>query len=279
MKNLCRNIAFKGEDEDLRDAEAFLSKAFGVAVALIGVWPKLADWMKPLVADQLVRRKKWAVALLGAIEREAIPRIALNANQARQILAFKDDSLTEKVTEVWGKLRSERDPQRENVIRKMKRVVQGGKGDPVAGQQVFIELCAQCHKLYDYGADVGPDLTGVGRSDVDLLLSNILDPNLVIGAGYEPVLVETVEGELLTGLVVEDSPQRVVIKAAGGVMTTVMDDQIEEMEYSKLSIMPEGLEEGLNKRAFRDLIALLLTESSPGPWPDVEPVVTVPVGR
>lgn len=31
------DIAFKGEDEDLRDAEAFLSKAFGVAVALIGV--------------------------------------------------------------------------------------------------------------------------------------------------------------------------------------------------------------------------------------------------
>ena len=153
-------------------------------------------------------------------------------------------------------------------------LVRQGKGDAVAGQLVFIKLCAQCHKLYDYGAEVGPDLTGVGRSELDQLLSNILDPSLVIGAGYKSMLVLTVDGEVLTGLPVEDSDERLVLKLNGGALLTVPREDIEQTKLADLSLMPEDLQKGLTDQEFRDLIELLMTKERPAPWPDIEPVIT-----
>ena len=48
---------------------------------------------------------------------------------------------------------------------------------------------------------------GTGRNDFGQLLSNVLDPSLVIGAGYQARTVATTDGRVLAGLVVEDGPQ------------------------------------------------------------------------
>ena len=75
---------------------------------------------------------------------------------------------------------------------------------PVAGQSVFGKLCAQCHKIYGEGQDVGPELTANGRNDFDQLVSNVFDPSLVIGPGYQATTIATTEGRILTGLLIED---------------------------------------------------------------------------
>ena len=262
--------------EQHRDVIAALAASREPAVAgmLIGAWSELADGVAPLAADLLARRREWARPLLEAIERKAVPRAAINTNQARQITGFGDDALNELLTEAWGTLRSGRNPEREKLIRQTRNMVRRGTGDAVAGQQVFIKLCAQCHKLYDYGAEVGPDLTGVGRSELDQLLSNILDPSLVIGAGYESMMVLTVDGEVLTGLPVEDSDERLVLKLNGGTTITLPREDVEQTKLADLSLMPEDLQKGLSDQEFRDLIELLMTKERPAPWPDVEPVIT-----
>ena len=251
-----------------------LSSSPKVGSMLVAAWPKLADRIKPLAADLLARRAVWAAALLDALENKTIPTTAVNANQARQILGFNDERLAKQLTRVWGTLRQGRDPEREKLVARMRRVVERGKGDPIAGQQIYIQRCAQCHKLYDYGADVGPDLTGVGRTDLDQLLTNVLDPNLVIGSGYQSQLVLTRADEVLTGLLVEDSDRRVVLKTNGGATITIGRKDIVEMKEAEVSLMPEGLEKDLSDQGFRDLIALLRTHRSPAEWPDVEPVIT-----
>ena len=58
---------------------------------------------------------------------------------------------------------------------------------------MFKKLCAQCHKIYGEGQDVGPDITATAGPDFDQLLSNVFDPSLVIGPGYQATTVATTE--------------------------------------------------------------------------------------
>jgi putative heme-binding domain-containing protein len=82
----------------------------------------------------------------------------------------------------------------------------------------------------------------------------------VIGSAYQARMLLTSDGRLLTGLVVEDSPQRVVLKLQGGKLETIPREDIQQMRTSELSLMPEGLEKQLSPQETADLFAFLLLE-------------------
>src|SRR5690606_24701368 len=145
----------------------------------------------------------------------------LNINQVRALVSRNDEELVKAVREHWGVVRTGRDPKREEFVNEMKGLIQKTPGDPLEGRVVFNKLCAQCHKMHGEGKEVGPDITTNGRSSFEQLLSNVFDPSLVIGAGYQPLTVATTDGRVLTGLVVEHSDQRIVLKVQGGKLETV----------------------------------------------------------
>src|SRR5262249_23080206 len=158
----------------------------------------------------------WSKRLLGEIAAKKIAPSVLNVNQVRKLLTSKDKALVKQVTDVWGTLRTERNPQREKVVAQMRDLIRKTPADAHRGVAVFNKVCPQCHKLPGEGLDVGPNIPANGRSDFDQLLSNVFDPSLVIGAGYQATTIVTKAGQVLSGLVVEDSPQRVVLKVQGG---------------------------------------------------------------
>ena len=137
------------------------------------------------------------------------------------------------------------------------------KGDPQKGIAVFKKLCAQCHKIYGEGQEVGPDLTNDGRANFDLLLSNVFDPSLVIGASYQATNVVTVQGRSLTGLLVEDGPKRVVLKLQGGKLETIPRGDVDVLSVSKVSLMPEDVEKQLKPQEIADLFAFLTLDQPP----------------
>ncbi len=108
----------------------------------------------------------------------------------------------------------------------MRRLLTERPGDAQAGQAIFNRVCGQCHKIYGQGQEVGPDLTSNGRSSFEQLLSNVLDPSLVIGSGYLARTVITADGRVLTGLTVEDSPQHVILKIQGGKLETISREDV-----------------------------------------------------
>ena len=128
---------------------------------------------------------------------------------------------------------------------------------------MFRKVCGQCHKIHGEGQEVGPDITANGRASVAQLLSNVFDPSLVIGASYQARTVITNDGRVLTGLVVEDNAQRVVLKVQGGKQETIARDDIDELKVSELSLMPEGLETQLQGAELIDLLAFLLLDKPP----------------
>jgi len=248
-----------------RQALAALGRLDDAAVAeiVLAAWPSLEPDLQPQAIELLTGRIPWALRLLAAVDRGEVPPSALNLNQVRKLLATQDEQLGRLVAKTWGTVRTERNPDRERVIAQMRRLLRESRGDPHQGAAVFRRLCGQCHKIYGSGQEVGPDLTTNGRSSFEQLLSNVFDPSLVIGAAYQARTVLTVDGRVLTGLLVEDSEQRIVLKVQGGKLEIVPRADVEEYAVSQLSLMPEDLERQLSPSELADLFAFLLLDRPP----------------
>jgi len=236
-----------------------------IAAMVLNHYPRMEPELKPRAIELLTQRAMWARPLVEAVAEKRVSADVVNVNQVRRLQDSDDSELVQRVTAIWGTVRTERNPQRELVIAEIRRFLSATPGDPQAGAAVYKKVCAQCHKLYGEGQDVGPDITANGRGSFEQLLSNVLDPSLVIGVNYQARTIATTDGRILTGLLVEDSPQRVVLKMQGGKLETVPRNEVEEFHVSKLSMMPEDLEKQLSRQEMADLFAFLATNKPPEP--------------
>jgi putative heme-binding domain-containing protein len=234
-----------------------------LADLLLAQYPKLDPRLQPLAIDLIMQREPWAAKLLGAVLANKLPKSVLNANDLRKIMDSDDREAIWAVEKAYGRIREERNPGREKVVAGMGDYLRKNMGNPFAGQHVFENLCGQCHTIYGKGAKIGPDITANGRSNFDQLLSNVFDPSLVIGPGYQVVTVVTRDGRNLTGLLAEDNDQRVVIRIPGGSEEVVPRSEVKYTRPSKLSMMPEGIENLLSRRDLSDLFAFLCLDKPP----------------
>ena len=124
------------------------------------------------------------------------------------------------------------------------------------GRLVFNQICAQCHHLFDTGGQVGPDITGANRSDLDYLLQNILFPNAVIPNEYRQTILETKDNRVLTGIVKSAEGPAYVLQTANE-LVTVPKGEVAKVDLLETSMMPEGLLAGVDPQAMRDLLYYL----------------------
>jgi putative heme-binding domain-containing protein len=134
-------------------------------------------------------------------------------------------------------------------------------GDVRRGQAVFNSTkaaCASCHAIGYLGGNIGPDLTRIGgiRSERDLLES-IVFPSASFVRSYEPVLVATKSGKFYNGLVRKDSPDEIVLALNATEEARISRKDIEDVQPSKVSIMPAGLDQQLSVQDLADLVAFL----------------------
>jgi putative membrane-bound dehydrogenase-like protein len=136
-----------------------------------------------------------------------------------------------------------------------------GEGDVRRGQVVFYgakAACSTCHAIGYLGGKIGPDLTRIGgiRNRRDLLES-IVFPSASFVRSYEPMVVVTVQGQVVSGNVHQDGKDEIVLIVAADQMVTIARDEIEEMRPGKTSIMPAGLDKQLTPQELADLLAFL----------------------
>jgi putative heme-binding domain-containing protein len=135
-------------------------------------------------------------------------------------------------------------------------------GDARRGRELFdnekLTKCALCHKVQAQGGEVGPDLSHIGgKFDRPHLIESLLEPSRQIVEGFRTSVVVTVDGRTLTGIVREQSPERIVLFDAAGGRHVVATRDVEQRETSPASLMPERLETLLTREQFTDLIAYL----------------------
>ena len=207
----------------------------------------------------LVTRSAGATALLQAIADGRISRADLTPFHARQIASLNDASLTKRLNAVWGSVRTSDAEKRASSgrLRQELSVERLKSADLSHGRQLFNLACAACHKLYGEGGNVGPDLTGSGRSQLDYLLENIVDPSAVVSADYRMTVATLKDGRVLNGLLRDQNARTATIQSQTG-PTTFERTEIASLQDSVLSVMPEGLLESLKPDDRRDLIGYLM---------------------
>lgn len=149
-------------------------------------------------------------------------------------------------------------------LRKLEPMLAAG-GDIGRGRRIFFGekvACYNCHTIGNQGGHVGPDLTGVGaiRSGHDILEA-IVFPSASFVPGFEIYNVET-KAESFSGVRGDDTADAVSLVTGPHAEVRIPRKQIISMKPSKVSLMPEGLDEGLTRSEFIDLLAFLQSQTS-----------------
>ncbi len=213
---------------------------------------------RPKVVSILASRASFAMVLLKAMRSGDIPRDALSAFQVRQIHNLGDEELSAAVAEVWGGVR-ETSEEKQRVIETLRDTLtpeQLAAADRGAGRALFVKNCQNCHRLYGEGGQIGPDLTGGNRDDLDYLLSNIVDPSAVVDKDYRMTLVATDDGRVLSGLVTARTDRTLKLHTATESLT-IDRREVADEKLTEKSPMPAGLLDNLTPNEIRDLISYL----------------------
>lgn len=149
---------------------------------------------------------------------------------------------------------------REDLIKEIAQA----KGVADSGKAVFRRICVACHKFGAEGIEYGPHMDGVGgRLKREDIIESVLDPNAKIAPGFLTTNVETKDGAAYSGFVMNESPETLTLKVAGGVTQEVKVADIKKRENLKQSSMPEGLANGMSPSEFLDLVEFLSSLKSP----------------
>ncbi len=227
-----------------------------VADQIIAQWRGFTLPTRFAAAEVLSSRGKWLGPFFKGLETKTISSTDIPVTVVRALFNRDDAVVQEYTTRLIGRYRAA-SIDRLKLIEAKKKVVQEGPVDLGAGREIATRVCLVCHKFNGEGAEVGPDLTGVGRSSLDALLANVIDPNQVVGRGYENVEVTTKDGRSISGRLVEDTATRVKLLGAGSKEEIIARSDITALRVSELSVMPEGLEQ-MPDPDFRNLIQFIL---------------------
>ncbi len=213
--------------------------------------------------EALASREAWTKAMLDAIANEKISATGFPAPVRRSLATSQNKAIQDQAFKVLGAWQDS-SADVKNLIALKRQAALTGEPNMENGKLIFQGTCMICHEFHGGGQKVGPDLIGSGRSNLDAILANIIDPNQIIGNGYENFVVVTKDGRNLAGRVVEDTPGHVKLLGPGGAAQVVPRDQIANLTNTKQSLMPMGFG-ALPDEAFRDLVWYILAPPEEGP--------------
>jgi putative heme-binding domain-containing protein len=226
--------------------------------AILKVYEKLDTAGKRDALMTLASRVTFAKALMAAVARGVVKASELPADIVRQLRAHGVKDINATLDKVWGVSRSTPAAKLAEIA-KYKKLLEAKVNRPVdlpRGRALFQRTCGQCHKLYGQGGEIGPDITGSNRNNLDYLLTNILDPNAEIPNDYRTTILHTKDNRVLVGVIRRSEGQSVTIAMPAEVVTVAKRD-VAAIDPQDFSMMPEGLVLALKVDELRDLVAYL----------------------
>ncbi len=226
--------------------------------AILKIYAKLDTAGKRDALMTLASRVSFAKALMAAVARGVVKANELPADIVRQLRAHGVKDINATLDKVWGVSRSTPAAKLAKIA-KYKKLLEAKVNRPVdlpRGRALFQRTCGQCHKLYGEGGEIGPDITGSNRNNLDYLLTNMLDPNAEIPNDYRTTILRTKDNRILVGVVRRSEGQSVTMATPAEVVTMAKSD-VTSIEQQNFSMMPEGLVLAFKQDELHDLVAYL----------------------
>ena len=149
-------------------------------------------------------------------------------------------------------------------------------GNAARGEAVYRSKasgCVQCHMIGGVGGPLAPDLRAIGASSpLDYIIDSILDPSKAVKDGYAATSVSTKDGDLIQGIKVREDTKELVLRDNLRDEIAVPISEIKKRKEAG-SLMPVGLQDGLTRQEFVDLVRFLSELGKPGAY--AEPAVGI----
>ncbi len=240
----------------------------GVSAVLLADFDSRTPKVQAAVIDAIFSRKNRLPGLLDAVQQKRIQPAALNVSRRRQLTDNADPQIRDRARSLLAGQDAAKG--RKQLLARYQAALKLDR-NAKRGSEVFEKQCAKCHKLQDQGYEVGPDLAAAKTRADETLVSDVLDPGREITVGYQNYTVVTEDGRIFTGVLAAETATSITLRKEEGVEEMILRKDIDEMEASPLSMMPEELEKEVSPQDVADLIAYL--REALGPLPP--PVVTL----
>ena len=225
-----------------------------IGKTLASSYPKLPPPLQASTLNLLASRPTWAISLLKSIDPQKIPAEHLDQDLLSRLALHEDKMIAALLHQHFPESNKQTPSLRVDALQK---ILAARPGDPYAGEAIYTERCGACHKLFFKGGNVGPDLTRYQRDDLGTMLVSILDPSAEIREGYENVFVTTTDARVLSGFLSDEDQNSIVLRGFDGTDLTIPRKEIKTLKPVGRSLMPEGLLDGLDDAALRNLFAYL----------------------
>jgi putative membrane-bound dehydrogenase-like protein len=222
-------------------------------------WSAHTPSLKGQILDLLLSRSAWQRDLLAMIESKRIPANEVDAARRQRLLNHRDKEIRKLAARVFDGAVS---PDRRKVLATYNDAVTL-TGDSVRGKAVFAKSCAVCHRLENVGHAVGPDLQALANKTPLYLLTEILDPNRNVDSRYLAYNAITRAGRTFTGILAGENSTSITLRSQEGKEQILLRAELDELQSTGKSLMPEGLEKELTKQDIADLFAYLTKPPSP----------------
>jgi uncharacterized protein len=228
----------------------------GLASQLLSMRRKLGPSLSNSVLRVLLNRAETTKLLLDAIEQGQIQFSDLQLDQRQAILNHPDRDIAQRAGDLMKARGALVASNRQALVDEWMHVTEM-KGNLENGTAMYKKHCAQCHKHGELGVAIGPNLTGMAVHPKHEILMNILDPSRSVESNFRTYQVLTSDGVVITGMLAGESANSIRIINTQGKEEQVLRADIEELNASVKSLMPEGFEASINKQEMADLLVFL----------------------
>jgi putative heme-binding domain-containing protein len=216
-------------------------------------WAGMSPEIRVAAIDLLLGQEPWAFELLKQVEAGRITAAEIDVPRRQRLEKLGSARVTELAKKLLGATSS---AARDKVVEAYKPALEL-TGDVQRGQKVYTQNCAVCHRLGDQGNEIGPDLRSVRDWPADSILANVLDPNRKVEPRYLGYAATLNNGQILFGIIAAETASSLTIKGLDGKDTTVLRADVNSLEGTNKSLMPDGLEAAVNQQQMADLIRFL----------------------
>jgi len=223
------------------------------AEILITNWRSLSPSLRSRAAETLLSRANWVTLFLDAVEAGSIARGEIDPARIQLLKAHPDKNIAQRVAQIFL---SSPSGARLAVIKEYQSSL-STKGDISQGKEIFKKVCSACHRLENVGTSVGADLNGIRNRGLPAVMLNILDPNREVKPKYLTYVLVDVKGRSTTGMITAENANSITLQKPDGTSTTILRTEMEVLQSTGLSFMPEGLEKQVNKQQMADLLSYL----------------------
>jgi putative heme-binding domain-containing protein len=253
-------IAGSAEATPLRKAALISLMSYGqpeVGAKAVSIVEQGAGEVRLTALALLASRAEWSQQLLEAVKSGRIAANTVPRDMVERMRQHETKQVQGLLTELYPEKPAAGVTDFIAKIADVEAKLKAGTGNPYAGEPLFQEKCASCHKLFFKGGRIGPELTAYQRDNLGTMLISIVHPNAEIREGFQYFSVTTNDGRSLSGFLVERDAQILVLRGLEGEDITVRQADVRLLTPMGRSLMPEGLLDGMTDQQLRDLFAYL----------------------